>query len=39
MEKVTIKDKTYNLEDKDAALVEAIKALTEQIRRSIDNGR
>ena len=37
MTKVIVNDKEYELLDKDAALVEAIKALTGEIRRLVSN--
>lgn len=37
---VEVNDKEYNLEEKDAALIETIQELTRQIRRLVDiNGR
>jgi|14BtaG_2_1085337.scaffolds.fasta_scaffold09222_5 hypothetical protein len=38
MEKVVVNKKEYDLEAKDAALVEAIQDLTDQLRRFANNG-
>lgn len=38
MKKIKVRGTEYNLEEKDAALIEAIQELKDQIRRVADNG-
>lgn len=39
MKKVEFKEKVYDLDEKDAALVEVLKELTNELRKTRQNGR